>query len=178
MFHRQSQNHGTAVQEKSANVQVNTFRGQHAGLWKKDKSLIIESMAPVPSKYHVLVVHHHPGTLHMMAAMFRKFGYHVSTARDSAKALISFRQKGYDVLFTDLDMPVLDGYNLACLIKKYSPQAKVVIMTCRCQAELVGLMRDGTVDGWLFKPFKTSAFKTTLTGIGLGAQPKNRHKRK
>ncbi|MGD9368579.1 MAG: response regulator [Desulfobacteraceae bacterium] len=117
--------------------------------------------------YHVLVVHHHPGTLHMMAAMFRKLGYRVATAFDSTKALLYFYRIPCDLLFTDLDMPVLNGYHLARLIKKHSPQAKAVAMTCCCQAEVADLMVDGIIDGWLFKPFKTNDFKDTLADIGL-----------
>lgn len=173
MFQRQTRNHRAAVQENDTNFQINAYHGRHASLLKKDKPLANDSMALKPSHYRVLVVHHHPATLHMMTAMFRKLGYQVSTAQDSAKALINFSRWTCDLLFTDLDMPVLDGFNLACIVKKHSPQAKVIIMTCRCQAELVGLMKDDSVDGWLFKPFKTQAFKTTLASIGLGARSHN-----
>ena len=115
----------------------------------------------------MLVVHNRPKTLNMMAAIFRKFGYQVTTASDSAKALLDMSQNPYDLLFTDLDLPLLDGYHLARLIKKQHPQTMAVLMTCCCQAELVDLMIDGTIDGWLFKPFKIKAFSETLVGIGL-----------
>lgn len=173
MYHHQTQNHRAAVQENDTNFQINASHGRHASLLKKDKPLANDGMGLKPNHYHVLVVHHHPATLHMMAAMFRKLGYQVSTARDSAKALVYFSRRTCDLLFADLDMPVLDGFHLACIVKKHSPQAKVIIMTCRCQAELVGLMKDASVDGWLFKPFKTKAFKTTLASIGLGARSQN-----
>jgi CheY-like chemotaxis protein len=173
MFQRQTRNHRAAVQENDRNIQIDAYHGRRASLLKKDKPLVNDRMASKPTNYHVLVVHHHPATLHMMAAMFRKLRYQVSTARDSAKALIYFSRWTCDLLFTDLDMPVLDGFHLACGVKKHNPQAKVIIMTCRCQAELVGLMKDDSVDGWLFKPFKTQTFKTTLTSIGLGTRSHN-----
>jgi CheY-like chemotaxis protein len=171
MLHRQTQNLKPTLQENDSDFQSNACQQRDLELCEKDKSLLPYRMTPTSRLYHVLVVHHHPNTLHMMAAMFRKFEYQVSTAIASAKALIYFRQKTYDLLFTDLEMPVLDGYHLACLFKQHSPQTKAVIMTCRCQAELVGLMKDDAVDGWLFKPFKTRAFRKTLFDIGLGTQP-------
>ena len=115
----------------------------------------------------VLVVHHHPGTLHMMTEMFRKLGYQAAAAFDSTKAFLYFSRVSCDLLFTDLDMPVLNGYHLARLIKKHHPHAKAVVMTGRCQAEVVGLMGDGTIDGWLFKPFKPKEIRDALAGIGL-----------
>lgn len=173
MFQRQTRNHGAAVQENDTNFQINAPHGRHASLLKKDQPLVNDSMELKPGNHRVLVVHHHPATLHMMAAMFRKLGYQVSTAHDSTKALIYFSRWSCDLLFTDLDLPVLDGFHLACIVKKISPQAKAIIMTCRCQAELVGFMKDDSVDGWLFKPFNIQAFKTTLAGIGLGIRSHN-----
>ncbi len=115
----------------------------------------------------VLVVHHHPATLRMMAAMFRKLGYKAAAAFDSTKAFLYFSRVPCDLLFTDLEMPVLNGYHLARLIKQHHPHAKVVAMTGRCQAEVVGLMGDGTIDGWLFKPFKPKQIRDTLAEVGL-----------
>lgn len=175
MYQHQTQNHGAAIQENDTNFQIKTYHGRHASRLKEEKSLVNDCMASKTGHCHVLVVHHQPATLHMMAAMFRKLGYQVSTARNSTKALMYFSRRTCDLLFTDLDMPVLDGFNLACIVKRHSPQAKVIIMTCRCQAELVGLMKDDSVDGWLFKPFKTQTFKTTLASVGLGARPHNLH---
>lgn len=118
-------------------------------------------------KVQVLVVHHRPEVLNTMAALFRKFGYRVTKACDSAKALLYFGRNHCDLLFTDLDMPVLDGYNLTCLIKRRNPSTRAVIITCRCHAEVVHFMDNDTVDGWLFKPFKLKQFNHTLTNIGL-----------
>ena len=116
---------------------------------------------------HVLVVHHRYEILNILTEMFHKFGYRVTTACDSAKALLYFGRKPSHLFFTDLDMPVLDGYKMARLIKANRPQTKVVAMTCRCQAELVDLMKDNTIDGWLFKPFNLDTFGDTLVHIGL-----------
>ena len=162
-------NFKSALQESASDYQSAGSPGPSAHLYKKEKSFFSNGMARPSGACHVLVVHHRADTLNIMAAMFRKFGYQVTTALESAKALLYFGRKPCDLLFTDLDMPVLNGYRLACLIKKHRPETKAVIMTCCCQAELVDLMNAGTVDGWLFKPFKTNEFKRTLAGIGLEA---------
>ncbi len=120
-----------------------------------------------PGESRVLVVHYHPDTLYIMAAIFRKLGYQVATAFDSTKAFLYFSRMPCDLLFTDLEMPVLNGYDLAGLIKKHHPHAKAVAMTCRCQAEVFDHMGDGIIDGWLFKPFKIKKIRDTLADIGL-----------
>lgn len=142
-----------------------------ANFWEKEKLFFTDHMEQTPGDYHVLVVHYRSQTLRMMAAMFRKLGYQVATVLGSTKALLYFGRKPYDLLFTDLDMPVLNGYHLARLFKKNRPRARVLAMTCRCQAELVDLMGDGIIDGWLYKPFKSMTLKDKLTDIGM--RPEN-----
>jgi len=141
--------------------------GPNNKLQENGVAVIAEELERTSSDYHVLVVHHHPDTLRMMAAMFRKLGYQVAAASDSTRAILHFYRIPCDLLFTDLEMPVLNGYHLARLLKKHYPLSKAVAMTCRCQAEIVDLMGDGIIDGWLFKPFKTKEIKDTLDDVGL-----------
>ena len=145
------------------------FIGSTTQFQENGKEKFTDNMDYASGDYRVLVVHHHPGTLHMMAAMFRKLGYQVAAAFDSTKALLYFRRIPCDLLFTDLEMPVLSGYHLARLIKKHHPHAKAVAVTFRCQVEVVELMRDGIIDGWLFEPFKAKELKDILADIGLPA---------
>lgn len=119
------------------------------------------------SAYHVLVVHHTQSMLNLMAEMFQKLDYQVTKATTSAKALLYFGRKPCDLLFTDLEMPMLDGYRLARHFKNHTPSTKAMVMTGYCQAELAGQMMDGTVDGWLYKPFKLETFRNTLSQIEM-----------
>ncbi len=66
------------------------------------------NLEPSSDDCRVLVVHHHPGTLHMMTAMFRKLGYQVAAALDSTKAFLYFSRISCHLLFTDFEMPVLN----------------------------------------------------------------------
>jgi len=118
-------------------------------------------------KPHVLVVNENTIVLRTLAAMFRKIGYRVCTAYGSAKALLYVGKTPYDLVFTDLEMQVLDGYHLARIIKKHSIYTKVIIMTGNNQAELFDLMNGTGVDGWLFKPFCIEDLDAMLVSIGL-----------
>jgi DNA-binding response OmpR family regulator len=52
-------------------------------------------------------------------------------------------------------------------LKKRSLGTKVVIMTVRCQAEVVEQMAAGDIDGWLFKPFRIRELSAMLDFVGL-----------
>lgn len=118
-------------------------------------------------EFHVLVVHQDQEMLHALAHRFRDFGYQVTTAFDSAKALLYFGRLPCDLLFADLDMPGINGYDLACLIKKHRPQTKAVVTTRRSQEKIDDLKNDNIVDQWLFKPFTIKQLGNTLASIGM-----------
>lgn len=124
----------------------------------------------------VLVVHHRERMLNLVAEIFTRLGFQVTKTSDSASALYCFGRTRSHLLFADLEMPGLDGYRLARLIKNHTPSTKAVVMTSYCQAELAETMADGIVDGWLFKPFKLRALIETLTEIGMtpGAKPSSK----
>ena len=59
----------------------------------------------------------------------------------------------YDLVFTDFDMPGIDGLTLALHIKEYSPDTMVILMTGHDRESILGLIKDSAVDVTLFKPF-------------------------
>ena len=59
----------------------------------------------------------------------------------------------YDLVFTDFDMPGIDGLTLAFHIKEYSPDTMVILMTGHDRESILGLIKDSAVDVTLFKPF-------------------------
>jgi CheY-like chemotaxis protein len=70
----------------------------------------------------------------VLRAMLQKDGHQVAFA-DGGEAGISLfgeaQQRGepFDVVFTDLGMPYLDGRQVACAIKAESPRTPVILLT-------------------------------------------------
>lgn len=59
----------------------------------------------------------------------REKGYVVVTAESAAQALEKMREQEYDVIFTDIRMPGMDGVELAQRVKARRPWTPVVIVT-------------------------------------------------
>jgi CheY-like chemotaxis protein len=114
-----------------------------------------------------LVVDDDPIMLKLAAAMLRAFGYMVRTAGGSAQALLDLRGAACDIVLTDYVMPAMDGYQLSCRIKSRYPETRVVIMTGANRIEVTGMMDDGGIDGWLFKPFNPADLKFLLEQLRL-----------
>ncbi len=58
-----------------------------------------------------------------------KKGYVVTTAQNAHEALKKIREESFDVVFTDIKMPGMDGVELAERVKASQPWTPVVIIT-------------------------------------------------
>jgi len=56
-------------------------------------------------------------------------GHEVETVCDGAQALASMAEEQYDLLLTDIVMPVMDGIALALKATKEFPDLKILLMT-------------------------------------------------
>lgn len=56
-------------------------------------------------------------------------GYEVITAHDGEEAVSMYKKYEPDIVFLDLRMPIVDGYDAFFSIKKYDADAKVIFIT-------------------------------------------------
>ena len=89
----------------------------------------------------------------VVTAMLEVLGCLVDRAEDGIKALDCMAARHYDLVLTDLNMPAMDGFSLACTIRRRRPNTKIVIMTGTCRDDVQAMAGAGQVNAWLFKPF-------------------------
>jgi DNA-binding response OmpR family regulator len=100
-----------------------------------------------------LVVDDDTNIMRLVADMLTELGFEVDMAENGSKALQKIYDCRYDIVLSDLEMPLINGFLLAARIKSHCDDTRTVIMTGRCRAEVLGLMKPAIVDAWLFKPF-------------------------
>lgn len=79
-------------------------------------------------------------------------GYVVITAQNAAQALEKLREQEYDLVFTDIKMPGMDGVELAERVKAKRPWTPVVIVTGYGSTANEHRARNAGVSGFLNKP--------------------------
>jgi DNA-binding response OmpR family regulator len=83
----------------------------------------------VPAKT-LLVVEDDRATLSLYRAGLKGLaGFKILTAQDGSQALEILRQEPVHVLVTDLNMPVMDGFNLISKTSRLYPQVPIIVMT-------------------------------------------------
>ncbi len=56
-------------------------------------------------------------------------GFRILTAQDGAQAMELLRAEPVNVMVTDLNMPVMDGFNLIARVSRLYPQIPIIVMT-------------------------------------------------
>jgi two-component system CheB/CheR fusion protein len=76
---------------------------------------------------HALIVDDDPDINELLAVFIRLMGYHTTTAFSAAEALDAARTQRFDLILSDIGMPVMNGYELAAALRRL-PDYKTVPM--------------------------------------------------
>lgn len=114
----------------------------------------------------VLVVDDHPVNQRLMVSMLRKLGYETEIAEDGVQAVDLALSQGYDFIFMDLQMPVMDGLEATKRIRelqKPGRKPKIIAMTANVMDGIKSKCLQAGMDDYVSKPLKLSTIKTILS---------------
>jgi CheY-like chemotaxis protein len=122
----------------------------------------------------ILVIDDEKGILQLMHQALTTYGHHVETADDGLEGIRKFDDGCYDIVITDIRMPVVDGNGVVAHIRKSEKQSIPVIAI----SGTPWLQDAGNFDMVLLKPFplkqliesiRSLAPVPTMAAMGAGA---------
>jgi two-component system, cell cycle sensor histidine kinase and response regulator CckA len=116
----------------------------------------------------ILVVDDDQGIRTSLSAVLSMMGFQVTEAEDGDEALDLISRKKFGVVFTDFEMPGMDGFTLASNIKSASPKTPVIMITGSDHRVIKEKLRSGCVDSVLFKPFKIEDIDESVKDVLFG----------
>lgn len=119
------------------------------------------------SKRRVLVVEDQPSLLVVTVALLRKLGHEVCAAADGREALLAVREHKPEIVFLDIGLPEMDGYEVAnCLRTEMGSSAPLLVaMTGYGEQEVKRHARKAKFDHHLVKPVDVSAMQSLLSQV-------------
>jgi CheY-like chemotaxis protein len=112
----------------------------------------------------ILIVEDHAPTRMAMSRLVRQAGADVVTARDGEEGLGYLLTQRFDVLLTDLQMPMMDGFELLQQCQNL-PAARMPARIIAISGEYeAGALRDQAVR-FLPKPFNIDTLLAMLAGL-------------
>ncbi|NLI82488.1 MAG: response regulator [Deltaproteobacteria bacterium] len=114
------------------------------------------------SPRHVLLVDDDEEILRLLRDMIRMSGHKVSATADGKEALSLIETEDFDLVFSDMGMPLVSGWEIARRVKERSPLVPVILITgWGTQYEEEDLSREG-IDLVLSKPLSFEKLKAIL----------------
>ncbi|MGH8164289.1 MAG: ATP-binding protein, partial [Rhodanobacteraceae bacterium] len=121
---------------------------------------------PLPQGHgeRILVVDDEPSIRTAAQTLLEGCGYHPLLAEDGVSALALYAQspKQFDLVLTDLVMPLMDGAMLIRALRKLNPEQKVVISTGRDEEVQSPHVKSLNVEACLLKPHSRDKLLRTL----------------
>jgi len=102
----------------------------------------------------ILVIDNESAVREMMARMLLSEGHRVVAAESGTEGIAEYRRQKFDLVFTDLGMPGMSGWEVAQGIKRISAQAIVVLMSGWAMSLDPRKAHELGVDHILQKPFE------------------------
>ena len=106
----------------------------------------------------ILLVDDDPDLLEIFEMSLETLGYNVLTAADGETGVEMYKKHKPCIVFSDIKMPKLDGYELFSIIHKLDPQSKIVLFTSfENEEKTLDAKTEGLLD-IMYKPVKIKEF--------------------
>lgn len=102
-------------------------------------------------------------TIKMLSIYFSS----ITEAIDGKDGLVKFKNSHFDIVFTDINMPLTDGISMIKEIRKIEPQIPVVVFSAYDNTEYFLETIKCGIEGYILKPFKFEEVQKVIEKIVL-----------
>ena len=115
-------------------------------------------------KYKILLVDDERSEREGVSFLIEKFGYplEIKEASNGEKAFEMMKKEHFDILFTDVKMPVMDGLELSSLVSKNFPDTLIIIFSAYSVFDFARKAMEAGVMHYLLKPVEIEEFKSCM----------------
>lgn len=117
----------------------------------------------------IIIVDDLPSNQVYFSDALESFGYNTMTAENGMDAMAKIKERTPDLVLTDINMPVMNGYELCEAIKKHPRYTDIPIIMVTAQEDREGLVRglDIGADDFLIKPVNILELKSRVRNLLL-----------
>lgn len=126
-------------------------------------------MRPTNSPKAVLVVDDNPLTARVVQSLFRKMGFATEIAFDGEEAIQRLAEKPFEMVVSDVEMPVRNGFALLDFVRARWPDLPVVLMSGTSDAERRETARTHGARAFVEKPVRPNHLTALVGEAGIPA---------
>jgi two-component system response regulator AtoC len=119
----------------------------------------------------ILIADDEPAIRLALGKALERLGHKVSVCGDGAEAIAALDQSAFELVMTDLRMPIADGLAVLRKVRTVAAATPVIILTAHAAiSDCVEAMREGAFN-FLVKPFHLTALEAVVTEALASARP-------
>lgn len=116
---------------------------------------------------NILIVDDSLSMRHMVSATLRQANHDVVMAEDGQDGLEKLQSQGFDLIITDVNMPVMDGITFVKELRqlptfRFTP---VLVLTTEGSTEKKMAGKEAGATGWIVKPFDPDKLLTLVSRV-------------
>lgn len=127
-------------------------------------------MDAAPANTRVLIIDDQEDVRTVLSLMLEAHGFETLTAGSGEEGLAHAARTRVDVVFTDLRMPGISGWEVARRLRSLDPPPRVVLVTGWVMDNSPELLRARGIDAVLLKPFTFEEVGAAATGRALSEE--------
>ena len=128
----------------------------------KDHGSVIPILNALPTELSILLVEDNIINQKVAQSIFKNIGYELDLANNGAEAVEKASNKVYDIIFMDLFMPELDGFEATEQLRKNGIKVPIIAMSADAEDKRKADAIQAGMDDFLAKPAKVETVKLLL----------------
>ena len=118
-------------------------------------------------RLRILIAEDNPTNQLVALKVLEKLGYHADAVEDGQDVLDALRAQDYDIVFMDVQMPVMDGLETTRRIRNRetgtrNPKVRIIAMTAHAMAGDREMCLDAGMDDYIAKPIEPLAIQEAI----------------
>ena len=118
-----------------------------------------------PLDLRILVAEDNPTNQAVIKKQLTTLGCDVTVASDGLEALQLWQPRRFDMVLTDVNMPVMNGYELARLLREKDPAIPILGLTANAMREEGIRCIAGGMNAWIVKPLDLQTLRSYLVRL-------------
>ena len=136
--------------------------------------VVIDESAPsfsalLPINMHCLVVEDNPLNMHILTRILSQLNYSYECAKNGKVACEMATKNEYQVIFMDLNMPIMDGFEAIKKIRIFDANTPIIVVTANTSTEDMKLVYEYGASGHIHKPICKQAIVEELVNVCISS---------
>ena len=127
------------------------------------------NLSSIKNVLNILLVEDNPQNQLLAKKVLMNRGWNVDVAENGKVCLQKLKEKNYDIILMDIQMPEMDGYEATRIIRKVMPppisSTPIMAMTAHAMSDEQGKCLDAGMSGYISKPFEPKVLYAKIESL-------------